>query len=288
MMTAPAPILKMPQHSPEEKQRDLFARLAGYPSLLIAFSGGTDSAYLAWAAHRTLGARARAVTALSPSFAACDRERAAQFAREAGLHHEFIATGEMANPLYVANNPDRCYHCKNELFEQMSRIASARGFAALAYGVNLDDTSDFRPGHRAAHEHAVVAPLLAARLRKIEIRQLARAAGLSLWDRPASACLSSRLPYGTAVTPEALRRVEEGEAILRALGFRQFRVRYYHHLARVEVAPDELPRAVAMDLATVLARPFAALGFAQVELDPRGYRQGSLNETLLAAQLQRE
>jgi uncharacterized protein len=264
----------------EARQAALLARLRSFPSLLIAYSGGTDSAYLAWAAHGVLGERALALTALSPSYSAYDRARAEQFARETGMRHECIATSEMENPQYVANAADRCYHCKNELFTHMERIARTRGFAAVAYGVNLDDTADFRPGHRAAAQHQVVAPLLDARLTKLEIRALARAAGLSIWDRPASACLASRIPYGTAVTREALARVEAGEAILRAHGFRQFRVRFYHDLARIEIDPLELPRAAEMNLPALLAPPFAALGFTRLELDPRGYRQGSLNEAL--------
>lgn len=266
--------------SANEKGDALLARLAALPSLLVAYSGGTDSAYLAWAAHRALGEKAVALTALSASYSAYDRERAEQFAREAGLRHEFIATGELSNPAYVANNADRCYHCKDELFTQMDRVAAARGFAAVAYGINLDDTRDFRPGHRAAAEHQVIAPLLDARLSKAEIRVLARQAGLSIWDRPASACLSSRLPYGTQVTPQALARVEAGEAILRAQGFRQFRVRYYDNLARIEIDPAELPRALQTHLVSHIAARFAEIGFARVELDPRGYRQGSLNEAL--------
>ncbi len=265
-----------------EKEARLRARLELLPSLLVAYSGGTDSAYLAWAAHQALGSRALAVTALSASYSAYDRKRAEEFAREAGFQHEFLATGEFANPAYTANNADRCYHCKNELFEQLDRIAQQRSFAAVAYGINLDDTRDFRPGHRAAAEHQVIAPLLEAGLCKEEIRELARRAKLSIWDRPASACLSSRIPYGTSVTPVALARVESAEAILRDLGFRQFRVRFFEATARVEIDPQELPRAQAMNLTNVLTVPFAAIGFTCVELDPRGYRQGSLNEALRA------
>lgn len=267
--------------SAREKQGALIARLAAFPSLLIAYSGGTDSAYLAWAAHRALGNRALAITAVSPSYSAYDRRRAEGFAQEAGFRHEFVATEEMNNPLYVANAPDRCFHCKDELFTQMDRIAAERQIAAVAYGVNLDDTRDFRPGHRAAAKHQVLAPLLDAQLTKAEIRALAERAGLSIWDRPASACLSSRIPYGTAVTPDALARVEAAEAILRELGFRQFRVRYYNELARIEIDSAELPRSHEMRLESLLAAPFAAIGFLHVEIDPRGYRQGSLNESLL-------
>ncbi len=255
-------------------------RLRAFPSLLIAYSGGTDSAYLAWMASQVLGDKSLCITALSASYSAYDRDRAEQFAREAGLRHEFVATGELSNPSYVANGADRCFHCKDELFTQMDRIATEGGFAAIAYGINLDDTRDFRPGHRAAAAHHVVAPLLDAGLSKAEIRELARAANLSIWDRPASACLSSRIPYGTAVTPEALARVEAGEAILRRLGFQKFRVRFYGDIARIEIDPVEMPRAKEMGIEDLLAEPFASIGFSSVEVDPRGYRQGSLNEAL--------
>jgi uncharacterized protein len=271
-----------PQPAPtaEEKERRLLARLAALDSVLVAFSGGADSAYLAWAAHRALGERAKAVTALSASYTAHDRAEAEAFVRETGVRHEFVSTDEFANPLYVANNPDRCYHCKDELFAVLDRLAAARGFAAVAYGVNADDTGDFRPGHRAAAEHRVLAPLLEVSLAKAEIRELSRRAGLRTWDRPASACLSSRVPYGTAVTPELLERVERAEAALRALEFRQFRVRAHGELARVEIAPEELPRALDAAMATRIAAAVRAAGFTWVTLDLEGYRQGSLNAAL--------
>lgn len=262
------------------KRDQLFDRLRALDSLLVAFSGGADSAYLAWAAHRTLGDRALAVTALSPSFSAHDREQAEAFVQQVGVRHEFMATREFENPLYVANNPDRCYHCKTELFVEMEKLAAARSFAALAYGVNADDLHDFRPGHRAAAEHQVLAPLLEAELTKAEIRELSRQEGLRTWDRPASACLSSRLPYGTPVTIENLAQVERGEAILRELGFHQFRVRYHRELARLEIASDELTRALDPKMTRDLAGRFKALGFTYVTLDLEGYRQGSLNAAL--------
>jgi pyridinium-3,5-biscarboxylic acid mononucleotide sulfurtransferase len=262
------------------KRERLLDRLRGLDSLLVAFSGGADSAYLAWAAHRALGERALAVTALSPSLSQHDREQARDFVNQTGLRHEFIRTNEIENPLYVANNADRCYHCKTELFAEMETLAAKRKFAATAYGVNADDLQDFRPGHRAAREHQVLAPLLEAKLNKSEIRELSRQENLPTWDRPASACLSSRLPYGTPVTIRNLSQVERGEAILRELDFRQFRVRHHGEMARIEIASEELPRALEMNLAEILAERFQRLGFASVTLDPQGYRQGSLNAAL--------
>jgi uncharacterized protein len=266
--------------SPEEKENLLLARLAGIPSLVIALSGGADSAYLAWAARKALGARALSVTALSPSYSAHDRSIVEEFVTKLKLRHEFIETHEMDNPAYRANAADRCYFCKDELFSALDELAHARGFAAVGYGVNADDTLDFRPGHRAATEHQVLAPLLDAGLNKAEIRLLSHRAGLPTWDRPASACLASRLPYGTEVTPERLGLVERGEAELRALGFRQFRVRLHDKLARVEISHDEMPRALAPEMAAGIADRLKSAGFTYVALDLEGYRQGSLNETL--------
>jgi len=267
-------------HSIDSKERLLFAHLAEFPSMIVALSGGADSAYLAWAAHRTLGSHALSVTALSPSYSAHDRSVVEEFVSQIGIRHEFVETHEIENPDYRANAPDRCYFCKDELFSVLDSVAKARGFAAVAYGVNADDTHDFRPGHRAASEHRVLAPLLDAGLRKTEIRELSRRAGLSTWDRPASACLASRLPYGTEVTPERLALVERGEAALRELGFRQFRVRLHEKLARVEISPDEMPRALCAEIAASIAARLKAAGFAYVALDLEGYRQGSLNEGL--------
>ncbi len=266
--------------SAEEKQHFLLARLAEIPSLIVALSGGADSAYLAWAAHEALGVRALSVTALSPSYSAHDRSIVEEFVGKLGVRHEFIETREMDNPSYRANAADRCYFCKDELFSALDELAHERDFAAVAYGVNADDTLDFRPGHRAAMEHKVLAPLLDARLTKTEIRLLSRRAGLPTWDRPASACLASRLPYGTEVTSERLALIERGEAALRALGFRQFRVRLHDKLARVEISPEEMPRALAPEMAAAMADRLKAAGFTYVALDLEGYRQGSLNETL--------
>ena len=266
--------------SPEEKERILLQQLAGTSSLIVALSGGADSVYLAWAAQQALGDRALSVTALSPSFSAHDRAAVESFVREFRVHHEFVETHEMDNPAYRANAADRCFFCKDELFSVLDDIARKRGFSATAYGVNADDTLDFRPGHRAAKEHRVLAPLLDAGLRKSEIRSLSQRAGLPTWNRPASACLASRLPYGTEVTPERLTLVERGEAALRDLGFRQFRVRLHDKLARVEIAPDEMPRALSPEMARAISAHLKEAGFTYVALDLEGYRQGSLNETL--------
>jgi uncharacterized protein len=262
------------------KERELFVQLMEIRSLLIAVSGGADSAYLAWAAHQVLAAKALSVTAISPSYSAHDRVELEKFVAATGVRHEFVETHEMDNPAYRANAGDRCYHCKDELFSVLDKIAQARGFAAVAYGVNKDDTSDFRPGHRAAAEHQVLAPLLDAKMSKADIRTLSQRAGLPTWDRPASACLSSRLPYGTEVTPERLLLVENGEAILRNLGFRQFRVRLHDKLARIEIAAEELPLAMTQEMGAAIALRFKAAGFLYVALDLEGYRQGSLNAAL--------
>lgn len=264
------------------KEAELFRSLAQLPSLLIAVSGGADSAYLAWAANQVLGERALSVTAISPSFSAYDREELEKFVMHTKIRHEFVETHEFDNPAYRANAGDRCYYCKDELFNVLDGLAKRREFAAVAYGVNADDTSDFRPGHRAAAEHHVLAPLLSAGMRKSEIRALSQRAGLPTWDRPASACLSSRLPYGTEVTPERLALVERGEAALRELGFRQFRVRLHDKLARIEIAPEELPRAMTAEMGAAIAERVKAAGFLYVALDLEGYRQGSLNAALKA------
>jgi uncharacterized protein len=262
------------------KQGQLLASLGELDSVLIAFSGGADSAYLAWAANRALGDRALAVTALSPSYSNYDRQQAEHFAAFSSIRHLFIDTREFDNPLYIANNADRCYHCKDELFRRMESLARERGFSSIAYGINADDVHDFRPGHRAAHEHKILAPLLAAGLTKSEIRGLSRDAGLSTWDRPASPCLSSRVPYGTAVTPKLLQKIELAEEVLRKLGFRQFRVRAHGELARVEIALEELSRATEPEIRASLCSQIKECGFSLITIDLDGYRQGSLNSLL--------
>jgi pyridinium-3,5-biscarboxylic acid mononucleotide sulfurtransferase len=263
-----------------EKEQALLAQLGTLPSLIVALSGGIDSAYLAWAAQQALGDRALSITAISASYSAFDREQVESFLSTTGARHEFIHTHELENPSYRVNDTNRCYYCKDELFSILDTLASDRRFAAVAYGVNADDTFDFRPGRRAAAEHRVLTPLLDARLHKPEIRFLAQRAGLPMWDRPASACLASRLPYGTEVTEERLALVERGEAALRNLGFRQFRVRLHDKLGRVEVAPDELPRALNVEMAAAISLALKQAGFTYVTLDLEGYRQGSLNEPL--------
>lgn len=270
------------RRTPEEKEQALLQRLTELSSVIVALSGGTDSAYLAWAAHRALGPQALALTAVSPSFAAHDRGIVDHFVAQCGVRHEYAETHEMENAAYRANASDRCYFCKDELFNVLDALAQQKQFAAVAYGVNADDTLDFRPGHRAATEHHVIAPLLEAALHKTEIRELSHRAGLPTWDRPASACLASRLPYGTEVTAERLELIARGEEVLRQLGFRQFRVRLHDKLARVEIAPEEMPRAFAPDMAGAIAKQLKSAGFTYVALDLEGYRQGSLNESLSA------
>ena len=248
--------------------------------LMVAFSGGVDSSYLAVAAKEALGADSLAVTAVSPSYPSSHREMAEEVVQRFALPHRFVETHEMERADYRANASDRCYHCKSELFETMDRLGREQGFDAICYGVNTDDTSDFRPGHRAAEERSVFAPFLDAALSKADIRALSRAVGLPTADLPASACLSSRLPYGTEVTVERLRQVEDGEAALRALGFAQVRLRHHGELARVEIDPGELSRALEPEMARRIVAAIKPLGFGYVSLDLEGYRTGSLNEVL--------
>lgn len=262
------------------KERRLLAELQELPSVIVALSGGTDSAYLAWAARQALRGRALAVTAVSASLPASERREVESFVRRHGITHEFIHTEELENPLYVVNSPDRCYHCKDELFTKLDQLARQRGIAAVAYGVNLDDQGDFRPGQQAAREHRVLTPLLDAGLSKAEIRELSRRASLETWDKPAAACLASRIAHGVEVTEENLKQVEQGEAALRALGFRKVRARYHGELVRIEIAAEELPRALTPEMAQKFAEIFKGLGFKFVTLDLEGYRQGSFNPSL--------
>lgn len=264
----------------EQKQSHLFAILRDLRQVLVAYSGGTDSAYLAWAAAKVLGDNAVAITADSASIPESHKRDAEEFAREAGFRHEYIQTFEFDNPKYVANNPDRCFHCKDELFTRLDEVGAARGVQHVIYGVNKDDLGDYRPGQNAARLHEAKAPLVEAGLTKAEIRELSRMAGLKTWDRPASACLSSRIPYGTPVTAETVKTVETGEESIKALGFRQFRVRYHGELVRIEIAREELERALSLEMAQAFAKIFKPLGFNYVTLDLEGYRQGAMNEVL--------
>ncbi len=268
-----------------DKASQLQAELRRLGRVLIAYSGGVDSAYLAWAAHRELGDKVLAVIADSASLASTQLVDAIAFAEEQGFPVEVIQTSELDRPDYVRNDGQRCFQCKDELFEVMEKMRAARGFEAIAYGVNLDDQGDFRPGQQAAKLHHVAAPLLAAGLTKQDIRELAREAGLRIWDKPASACLSSRIEYGRPVTREALEVVERGEDAIRALGFRQFRVRHHGDIVRIEIAREELDRALNPAMAAQFTTIFKQLGFKFVTLDLEGFRSGSMNALLPADQL---
>ncbi len=259
------------------KQRRLEEVLRGLGRVLIAYSGGVDSAYLIYAAHSVLGDKMLAVIADSASLARTHLEDAVKFAQEHGIPLQVVQTAEMEQPEYVRNDASRCFHCKDELFRVMALYAQEHGFDSIAYGVNVDDQGEFRPGHAAARQHNVAAPLLTAGLTKAEIRELARDAGLRVWDKPASACLSSRIEYGRPVTQQALSAVERGEDSLRALGFRQFRVRHHGEIVRIEIDRQELPRALTLPMFAELTRIFKALGFTFVTLDTEGFRSGSMN-----------
>ncbi|HZB25834.1 MAG TPA: ATP-dependent sacrificial sulfur transferase LarE [Vicinamibacterales bacterium] len=267
--------------APADRKDDALRRaLSAFPSLIVAYSGGVDSAYLAVAATAVLGARALCVTADSPSYPERHRRLALQIAGAFGLNHEVIRTGELTRPEYRANPANRCYYCKHELYTHLTAIARERGIPVIADGSNADDRADYRPGRQAAREFGVVSPLDAADLMKDEIRMLARRAGLTTWDEPASACLSSRIPYFSEVTEQKLRVIERAEAALRSLGFRVCRVRHHEAAARVEVGTDELERALRPEVTAAIHRELRALGYEHVTVDPRGYRLGSLNDAL--------
>jgi uncharacterized protein len=271
----------------EQKTAKLREILASRPRLIVAYSGGVDSAFLAWMAQEVLGKKMLAVIADSASLARTHLEDALVFARERAIPVEVVETQELENPAYVRNDSMRCFHCKDELFTVLERYREAHGFDAIAYGVNADDAGDFRPGQQAARQHHVLAPLLEAGLNKADIRELSRRADLRVWDKPASACLSSRMEYGRPVTPEALSVIERGEDALRALGFRQFRVRHHGEIVRIEIAREELSRALTPEMASEFTATFKRLGFKFVTLDLEGFRSGSMNQLLTTEELLR-
>jgi pyridinium-3,5-biscarboxylic acid mononucleotide sulfurtransferase len=271
----------------EQKVQRLHQILASRAPLIVAYSGGVDSAFLAWTAHQVLGGQMRAVIADSASLARTHLEDALTFAHEREIPVDVVETNELENPAYIRNDAMRCFHCKDELFTVLERYRDSGGFQAIAYGVNADDQGDFRPGQQAARQHHVLAPLLEAGLNKAEIRELARQADLRVWDKPASACLSSRMEYGRAVTPEALSVIERGEDALRKIGFQQFRVRHHGEIVRIEIAREELPRALTSNMAAEFTAIFRALGFKFVTLDLEGFRSGSMNQLLTTEELVR-
>jgi uncharacterized protein len=271
----------------QSKLEALEVQLLRLGSVMVAYSGGVDSAFLAATAHRVLGDRMLAVLADSPSLARRDMEQASAFAHAIGMPLRIIQTEELDKPEYQRNDANRCFHCKTELFEGMKALGAELGYTNIAYGMNADDTRDFRPGQRAAQEHDVLAPLADAGLTKLEVRTLAKAAGYSLWDRPAAPCLSSRVEYGRAVTREVLEQVEQAEESIRRLGFREFRVRHHGELARVEIARAEMPRALTMETLDAITSALRAAGYQYVTLDCAGFRSGSMNAILPADVLQR-
>jgi uncharacterized protein len=272
----------------DPKEQALLASLARWPALIVAYSGGVDSAYLAWAATRVLGPRALCVTADSPSYPDRHRSLARQIAADFGLEHQIIRTNEMERPEYRANPANRCYFCKHELYTHLSTLARDRGIPAIADGSNADDRGDYRPGRQAAREFGVISPLDEAGLTKADIRELSKRAGLPTWDEPASACLSSRIPYFSEVTDAKLRMIEEAESVLRRHGFRICRVRHHGDadpIARLEIGRDEMARALEPDVADAIDRELRAIGYRHVAVDLRGYRLGSLNDALRLRQI---
>ena len=286
-ITAPSLSSGLDQHELDRKENTLRSQLASLGSVLVAYSGGTDSAFLAWAAHEALGDRMLAVLADSASLPRRELRLAIEFAEQLQIPLKVIATEELERPDYVRNDASRCFHCKDELFTLMERVRGELGFDHVAYGKNIDDERDFRPGQKAAEEHRVLSPLAEAGLTKNDIRALARRAGLAVWDKPASACLSSRIEYGRPVTREALAAIEAGEDALRELGFEQARVRHHGEIVRIEIASQDLYRALTPEMAARFVPIFKRLGFKYVTLDCEGYRSGSMNAVLPIEQIRK-
>jgi pyridinium-3,5-biscarboxylic acid mononucleotide sulfurtransferase len=261
----------------EEQLRTLFRNLG---SVIVAYSGGVDSSYVAYVANSELGSKAICITGDSASLSEFQRDELKRLARSFGFNHEMLLTSELDNPDYVANNSNRCYYCKDELYSLLESVATERGIASIVDGSTVDDLQDFRPGRQAANQHQVRSPLIEVGLTKAEVRELSRMSLLPTWDKPASPCLSSRIAYGTTVTIERLAKVDRGEEILRDLGFREFRVRNHDTLVRLEISPDEMEKALRREIVDELARRFRELGFKYVTLDLHGYRSGSMNELL--------